>query len=55
MYSTPMDNIQAEFDEHNKPDDYLAKYVYLLKRKKKDFYPKLLFKNWWYSSSNSIR
>ncbi len=37
MYSTPMDNIQAEFDEHNKPDDYLAKYVYLLKKKKKIF------------------
>ncbi|CAF1072280.1 unnamed protein product [Adineta steineri] len=25
MYSTPMDNIHAEFDENNKPDGYLAK------------------------------
>jgi len=24
LYSTPMDNIQAQFDEHNKPDDHLA-------------------------------
>ncbi len=28
MYSTPMDTIHAQFDEHNKPDDHLAKYVY---------------------------
>lgn len=28
MYSTPMDTIHAEFDESNKPDDYLVKYVY---------------------------
>ncbi|CAF1123799.1 unnamed protein product [Rotaria sordida] len=25
MYSTPMDTIQVEFDEHNKPDDHLVK------------------------------
>jgi hypothetical protein len=37
MYSTPMDNIQAQFDEHNKPDDHLAKYVSLSKG---DFYEK---------------
>ena len=30
MYSTPMDTIQVEFDEHNKPDDHLVKYVNLL-------------------------
>ncbi|CAF4509417.1 unnamed protein product, partial [Rotaria magnacalcarata] len=24
MYSTPMDTIQVEFDEHNKPDDHLV-------------------------------
>ena len=27
MYSTPMDTIQVEFDEHNKPDDHLVRYV----------------------------
>jgi hypothetical protein len=25
MYSTPMDTIQVEFDEHNKPDDHLVR------------------------------
>ena len=25
MYSTPMDTIQVEFDEHNKPDDLVSK------------------------------
>lgn len=25
MYSTPMDTIQVEFGEHNKPDDHLVK------------------------------
>lgn len=28
MYSTPMDTIQVEFDEHNKPDDHLVKYTH---------------------------
>ncbi len=27
MYSTPMDNIQAQFDEDNTFDDHLVKYV----------------------------
>ena len=27
MYSTPMDTIQVEFDEHNKPDDHLVRYA----------------------------
>ena len=35
IYSTPMDTIQATFDEFNKPDDHIAKCVTNLYRKKR--------------------
>jgi hypothetical protein len=29
MYSTPMDTIQVEFDEYNKPNDHLVRYEFV--------------------------